>query len=66
MKHRNNINLADSEVKELTSQECLAINGGSWLSYIVGAITATLENIGNAYALTTEGKAVQQALVDFQ
>lgn len=46
--------------------EIKKINGGGWLSYWLGAIVAIGENMHGAYAYTPEGKAVQQALRDFQ
>lgn len=47
-------------------KEIKKVNGGGWLSYWLGAIVAIGENIHGAYAYTSEGKAVQQAVRDFQ
>lgn len=60
MKKLNNRKILNLQVEELKN-----INGGSWLSYIVGAAVATIANIVDAYNYTDEGHAVQQALNDF-
>ena len=50
---------------EINHKEIKAIYGGSWLSYVLGYMTGTLLNIGDAYTSTPEGESVQKALRDF-
>ena len=63
---KRDLNNFNFEVEELSQAQLIELNGGSWLSYALGYIFGTLENVAEAYTSTPEGKAVQQALRDFQ
>ncbi len=66
MFNKKDLHYGSLGIAELTPKEMIEINAGSWLSYALGYIYGTLVNITEAYTSTDEGKAVQQALRDFQ
>lgn len=56
---------------ELDKTEAQNIDGGSadtwkWTGKVIGAIMEFFADVSDSYSYSAEGKAVQQALLDFQ